>query len=78
MKTSIVEQIYKSINAVSNKVNEMSKRLDNFFGIKCDENAEQITLSEIALCDMSEDIESKMNEIEVALCDLSEEESEVI
>ena len=50
MKTT---EIYKAINAVSKKVNEMSQKLDSFFNVRADENAENISTNSGAVDDLA-------------------------
>ena len=37
--------IYKAINNVSNKVNEMSQKLDSYFNVRADTNASNIDIN---------------------------------
>lgn len=62
------DEIFKAINSVSNKVNEYSRRLDNFFGAITTKNTNDIT----NLCDYSTELLYK-----VCLLELGIDESDV-
>jgi hypothetical protein len=66
----------KAINAVSNKVNDMAKRLDDFFNMRADKNAEGVADSQNATCELSEEVDERITDIEIALCELSEDTEE--
>ena len=66
----------KAINAVSNKVNDMAKRLDDFFNMRADKNQIGYEDAQNATCELSEEVDQRISDIENALCELSELEDE--
>ena len=68
------EEIFKAINDVSNKVNELSQKIDSYFNNRCDDNKTEIETSQDAICESSTDTEQRLADIENALCELSESE----
>jgi hypothetical protein len=62
-------KIYQAINAVSQKINEISKRLDNFTSMKHKENADKISEDELGIVDVA-DIISEQNEAILELADI--------
>ena len=68
------EEIFKAINNVSNKVNELSQKIDSYFNNRCDDNMTEIETSQDAICEESTYIEERLTDVENALCELSESE----
>ena len=66
----------RAINAVSNKVNDVARRLDEYFGIRTDENKQGVVDAQNATCELSEEVDERISDIENALCELSELEPE--
>ena len=62
----------KEISAIWDKLNEIERKLSKFYDERHNENADRITSSEEALCDVDEAYDSRMADVEEALCDLSE------
>lgn len=76
--------IYKAINAVSQKVNEIQKRLDDYLGNRCDANEKNLDTTDGGLMDVANILSSHDEAItELASIvsnmseDLSNKESEV-
>ena len=70
------EEIFKAINNVSKKVNELSQKIDSYFNNRCDDNKTEIETSQDAICEESTYIEERLTDVENALCELSESEVE--
>lgn len=66
----------KAINAVSNKVNDVARRLDEYFNIRTNENKQGVIDAQNATCELSVEIDERISDIENALCELSEQEEE--
>lgn len=76
--------IYKAINAVSQKVNEIQKRLDDYLGNRCDANEKSIDITDGGLMDVANILSSHdeaITELASVVSNMSEElsntESEV-
>ena len=63
----------KAINAISNKVNEIAKQLDEFLNMRADNNEQGYVDAQNATCELSEEVDTRISDIENALCELSEE-----
>ena len=48
----------RAINALSKKVNDLTRRLDLYLGSRCDQNAEEINLADGGIMDMANIISS--------------------
>ena len=66
----------RAINAVSNKVNDVARRLDEYFNIRANENEQSVIDAQNATCELSVEIDERISDIENALCELSEQEEE--
>lgn len=64
----------RAINAVSNKVNDVARRLDEYFNMRTDENKQGVIDAQNATCELSEEVDERISDIENALCELSEQE----
>lgn len=62
----------QEIAALWEKTNEIERKLSVFTERRHEENAERITSSEEALCDVDEVYDQRMAEVEEALCEISE------
>ena len=51
-------EIFKAINNVSKKVNEIQKRLDDHLGYRCDTNEENIEVTDEGLIDVADIVSS--------------------
>ena len=64
----------KAINAISKKVNDLARRLDEHLGNRCDQNAEEISLADGGIMDMANIISSHdeaITELAAIVSDLS-------
>lgn len=43
----------RAINALSKKVNDLTRRLDSYLGSRCDQNAEEISVADGGIMDMA-------------------------
>jgi protein subunit release factor A len=76
----VTTQIFQSINAVSQKVNEIGRQLDNFTIQKHQENADKITEDEsgtVELADLISEQNDALCELAEIVSNLAEKESEV-
>ena len=62
----------KALNVLSNKINNVAKAVDEYFGIRAEENKQGVVDAQNAACDLSIDMEERIADIENALCELSE------
>lgn len=51
-------EIFKAINNVSKKVNEIQKRLDDYLGNRCDANEKSIEMTDGGLIDVADVLSS--------------------
>ena len=56
------DEIFKAINNVSKKVNDIQKRLDEYFGNRCDVNEEGISVVDSTMQVMTEEIVPEIQE----------------
>lgn len=73
-----ISDIYKAINAVSNKVNDCMNRLNSYTDNRDDVNDANITDTQNAVCEQSTMIESAQADTENALIELDEMVAEQI
>ena len=64
----------KALNALSNKMNDIAQKIDEYFGIRVAENQQGVADAQNAACDLSIDVEERIADVENALCELSEME----
>lgn len=48
----------RAINALSKKVNDLTRRLDSYLGSRCDQNAEEISLADDGIMDIANVVSS--------------------
>lgn len=63
----------EAIGAVSEKVNDINRRLDDYIYSSHSESTININKTEDAVCELSESTEESIAALEQAICDLSEE-----
>lgn len=67
-----MDNYLNEIAAIWDKLNKIERRLSDFADARHAKNAERITASEEALCDVDEVYDQRMAEVEEALCEISE------
>ncbi len=71
----MTKEVAKAINAVSVKINEISRNIDNFFGQRCDTNAKSIIAAEQSLTDMdlqSIETEQTLTDMDLRILELED------
>lgn len=72
-------EIAKAINRLSEKINNVQKRIDQYFENRCDQSAESISLTDGGIMDMAEIVsthEEAIKELAGIISDMAEEKGE--
>ena len=72
-----IKQIMQAIGAVSEKVNDYTRRLSDYTTMRADNNEQSAADAQNASIELDEVIDSRISDIENALCELSEQEEEI-
>lgn len=65
-----INRIYMAINAVSQKVNDIQRRLDEHLGNRCDVNEENISVVDTTMQVMTEEIVPNIQEATIENSDI--------
>ena len=72
-----IKQIMQAIGAVSEKVNDYTRRLSDYTTMRADNNEQSAADAQNAAIELDEVIDSRISDIENALCELSEQDEEI-
>lgn len=65
-------EIAKELKTIKDMVQSSKKSLNNYTDMRDDKNESDNTDSQIATCELSEELDERITDVEVAICELSE------
>lgn len=72
MKTGIDIAIAKELKTIKDMIQSNKKSLNDYTDLRDDKNETDNTDSQIATCELSEELDERITDVEVAICELSE------
>lgn len=73
MKTGIDIETAKELKTIKDMIQNSKKELNDYTNMRDDKNESDITDTQNAACELSEELETRLSDIENALCELTEE-----
>lgn len=72
MQTGVNIKIAKELKIIKDMIQRNKKNLNEYTNMRDDKNESDNTDSQIATCELSEELDKRITDVEVAICELSE------
>lgn len=72
MQKGIDIEIARELKIIKDRILDSKKSLNDYTNMRDDENESNNTDSQIATCELSEELDERITDVEIAICELSE------